>query len=93
MSTEVVKKLIAIGNLGPNRTTPLWKSRGSYLVSKVVPHLRGKRGECPVIPLNHWKGVALPRYRSLRQDLSKYTVPTSFAGMSIPTTVVGMLEV
>ena len=27
------------------------------------------------------------------QDLSKYTVPTSFAGMSIPTTVVGMLVV
>ena len=25
------------------------------------------------------------------QDLSKYTVPTSFVGMSVPKTVVGML--
>ena len=32
-------------------------------VSRVVPHLRG---ECPVIPLVHWKGVALPRKRSSR---------------------------
>ena len=26
----------------------------------------------------------------LMQDLSKYTVPASFVGMSVPTTVVGM---
>ena len=25
------------------------------------------------------------------QDLSKYTIPTNFEGMSVPTTVVGML--
>ena len=35
-------------------------------MSRVVPHLRVRGGECPVIPLVHWKGVALPRQRSLR---------------------------
>ena len=30
---------------------------------------------------------------SLGQDLSKYTVPTSFVGMSVPTTVVGLVVV
>ena len=46
--------------------SPILKWRGPYLGSRVVPHLRGERGECPVIPLVHWKGVALPRQRSSR---------------------------
>ena len=33
------------------------------MVSRIVPHLKG---ECPVIPPVHWKGVVLPRQRSSR---------------------------
>ena len=35
-------------------------------VIRIVPHLGVRGGECRVIPLVHWKGVALPRQRSSR---------------------------
>ena len=35
-------------------------------MSRVGPHLRCERGECPFVPPVHWKGVALPGHRSLR---------------------------
>ena len=46
----------------------------TYLVSKVVPHLRGERIEYPVIPQVHWKGIALPWQRSPRilKNLSNF---------------------
>ena len=46
--------------------TRISTNEGPYLVSRVVPHLRVRGGECPVIPQVHWKGVALPRQRSSR---------------------------
>ena len=62
-------RLLSIAR-GPFR----WKWKVRLLVnsnartsgSRVVPHLRGERSDCPAIPPVHWKGVALSRQRSLR---------------------------
>ena len=58
---------------------PPFPLRGLNLLSRVVPHLRGERGEYPVIPPVHLKKVALPRQRSSRTlktftNLSAYIV-------------------
>ena len=54
--------------------SPVWWGRGPNLVSRVVPHLRG---ECPVIPTVHWKGVVLPRQSSSR-TLKIYPIVRAF---------------
>ena len=51
-----------------------------------------------ILEINFEKQQLLSKVRNywmvkIPQDLSKYTVPTSFVGMSVPTTVVGMLVV
>ena len=54
---------VVLGGIGSDPHLHYESEEGPYLVNRVVPHLRG---ECPVIPPVHWKGVALPQQRSSR---------------------------
>ena len=79
---EIVNQARLLGVVINNTLT--WDDNTKYLVKRANSRMR---------ILHRLVSFSVPEedLMNIWQDLSKYTVPTSFAGMSVPTTIVGIL--